>query len=393
MTSLPTEAPAAPPARRAVPFASTTRIVARGLGMTADALTSAFRPARLDDLPDIVALRQRGIDTRILWDDTAYLSWRYRLGRPGEGLGELWVVRDGADLLGMIGTQDCTLHTRERRYSGVQVMDVLVHPRVADAGLGIWMNQALFQRHEFVLAVGANANSHGIVTRLFTHQMARNAYAYPIDLGNYMARRLGSDLIGQPLGQAAGRMLGAWHALRRARLPAGVALRALTRFTAADVDSLNASGADPQDVRIEWSAERLNHRIFDNPRAPYAVTAAWRGDQCVGYVASRIVEREQAAPYVHLLDWRVPAHDGAAVFGGLLGGLIAQGRRHGCTTILTDLLHAAGERMLTEAGFRTGRPMPYKIVGLYTELPGLAQRAGEPGRWRITDIASDVDGL
>lgn len=392
MTSLPTE-PAAPPARRAVPFASTTRIVARGLGMTPDALTSAFRPARLDDLADVVALRQRGIDTRILWDDTAYLAWRYRLGRPGEGLGELWVVRDGADLLGMIGTQDCALSTRERRYAGVQVMDVLVHPRVADAGLGIWMNQALFQRHEFVLAVGANANSHGIVTRLFTHQMARNAYAYPIDLGNYMARRLGSDLIGQPLGQAAGRMLGAWHALRRARLPAGVHLRALTRFTATDVDSLNATTSEPQDVQIEWSVERLNHRIFDNPRAPYTVMAAYRGDRCVAYAASRVVERERASPYVHLLDWRVPVTDGAALFGALLGGLITHGRRHGCTTILTDLLHGAGEAMLSAAGFRTGRPMPYKIVGLYTELPGLAQRASDPAHWRITDIASDVDGL
>lgn len=379
--------------RRPVPFQSTSRLVARGLGMAADSLAAAFRPARFDDVDALVALRRQGIDADIDWDDAAYLAWRYRLGRAGEGLGDLWVFRDGGEVLGMIGTQDCALACGTHRFSGLQVMDVLVHPRVADAGLGIWMNQALFQRNEFVLAVGANANSHGIVTRLFSHQLARSAYAYPIDLGSYVARRLGSDRVGQPLGQAAGWVLGAWHALRRPRLPAGIDIRPLARFSQDDLETLLAHAPAGNEISIEWRAPVLNHRLFDNPRARYDVTSAWQQGECIGYVAARVVQRREARPYIHLIDWRLPAADTAAVFGELLAGLVAQGRRQGCSLILTDVLHAPSEALLSASGFRQGRPLPFKIVGLHTEQPRLGQLGIDAARWRITDIASDVDGL
>ncbi|MEQ1517384.1 MAG: hypothetical protein ABL931_12945, partial [Usitatibacteraceae bacterium] len=148
-------------------FESTTKLVARALGIEAEKLLMGVRVATLSDLSAIVAFRLRHIREQIRWDDTAYLKWRYGLGRDDFGLGDLWVFELGDRLLGIVGAEDMGCFHAGQHMTGTRTMDILIDESVRHTGLGIWLNQAMFRKGAFTLAVGANENSIGTVKRLF----------------------------------------------------------------------------------------------------------------------------------------------------------------------------------------------------------------------------------
>src|SRR5688572_27941949 len=85
--------------RMALPnFEQSTRIVGRALGLTGSAWPKGFRRAVVDDLTDVIAFRREHLALPMAEADPAYLAWRYRFGREGRGLGDLWVFRVNGQL-------------------------------------------------------------------------------------------------------------------------------------------------------------------------------------------------------------------------------------------------------------------------------------------------------
>ena len=84
----------------------TTRLVARALGMAPQQLQANLRIATLPDLPAVLNLRSRILANKLDWDDSAYLTWRYRLGANSGGQGDLWVLERQGQLLAVVGTED-----------------------------------------------------------------------------------------------------------------------------------------------------------------------------------------------------------------------------------------------------------------------------------------------
>ncbi|QDH70013.1 hypothetical protein [Marilutibacter alkalisoli] len=86
---------------RAPAFEVTTRLFARALGCSSEELLQAFRPARVEDMPAVLAFRQRRG-----WDDAAYVRWRYGLDAQSHPHGRLWILRmDAGPVLAGIGTE------------------------------------------------------------------------------------------------------------------------------------------------------------------------------------------------------------------------------------------------------------------------------------------------
>lgn len=66
------------------------------------------------------------------------------------------------------------------------IMDVLVHNAFEGTGLGVWFNMAVFERCPLIFEVGANANSLGVIDRLYQRLLNRTCYAYPLHVGQYV---------------------------------------------------------------------------------------------------------------------------------------------------------------------------------------------------------------
>ena len=58
-------------------FEKITKVMARAYQTTPEELLSAFRPAKVSELKDLVPLRKAVFAEDINWDDLDYLKWRY----------------------------------------------------------------------------------------------------------------------------------------------------------------------------------------------------------------------------------------------------------------------------------------------------------------------------
>jgi hypothetical protein len=375
-----TIAPAQTPA-----FETTTRLFARSLGWTPQSLLEAFRPAGAGDLAAIVAFRDRRD-----WDDEAYLRWRYDLGSTASGEhGQLWLLRRDESVIAVIGTEKQPVRYRGAVYDGQLLMDVQLDPAAEGGGGGVWLNQAMFRKADVTLAVGANAHSLGLVRRLFSPLPARSYYVLPLDAGPMMRQR------GVPrlLASVAGPLIGGTWRLRSGllgpRAAGDVEVGEISRFSDALLAPLYA-GLASDEASVTPSANQLNWRLLDNPRAGYRVSAAFEQRRCVGYLAARRLVDDKGVAGMHIIDWKTTESRADAILARLLGHVADQARRAGCARVFTTVLDRRAEPLLARMGFLRGRPSDHLLTGIRTELP--LPEIGAPGDWRITDLSFDNDG-
>ena len=370
---------------RTVPsFEITSRLVARALGLAQDALHTGFRPATATDLPAILALRKR---TR--WDDAAYLVWRYGIGSAEHTGAILWVLRDGERLYGMLGTEPVTMRADSERIEGCLVMDLQVDPTCEDLGVSTWMNQALFARNRFTLAVGANSHSIGLVKGLFHALPNRSLWMLPLDFRNWLAARKSNARFAWVAGSLANIGWPVWRWLRRPWIATDIELRVIPQFS----DALLAPLQDAPSTKIEIfrSAHRMNWRLLKNPRAQYQVVGAFRGSQCLGYVALRVELGPMGSSAMHMIDWLVSGTDADAVLSSLLAEVVRRARAARCASVQTIMLDRDGEGVLARNGFLRGRSSDHLVCGIHSKDPAFVELALRSD-WRITDLTFDDDG-
>jgi hypothetical protein len=285
------------------PLAVTSRLVARALGLSTDGLHEALRTATLDELPAILAFRRQHLGDRIGWDDERYLPWRYHLGRSSHGFGELWVLRRAGELLAVIGseTMDCTDGPNTRR--GQRLMDILVRPDLADTGLGAWLNQALFERADFTIAVGANRFSNGLVTRLFAPLAPIHTSVHPLHWQPFLERSRAPACLKHMVARTGGVLMSGWAAALRWQPGHGLALRPIGHFDEGPDALPPCALHQPGTVQYVRTGSYLNRRLLANPRVHIEALGAYRGGQRTAYIAWHQCERPDRAPELRIIDW------------------------------------------------------------------------------------------
>jgi len=345
------DAPVTSPAPR-LSLAQTSRLVARALGMSVPDLAASFRPAVWADLPALLALRTRVLGGDITWDDQAYLAWRYRLGRPQAGGGECWVLVRQGELLGMVGTQDLVLRCDGQTCPALSLMDIMIQPELDSVGLGVWMNLAIQERTTATLAIGANANSIGMISRLFDTLPNRRSFVHPVKLGHFLRKRLpvpglpGVIALGLETMMRLGRalLLAPW-------LPSSIQVRPWDRLDDA-LQALNAQLETNDVVHAERTPAQLNWRLLDNPRGSSQVWGAWSKGRLIGYMATQLTPLDDGRQALTIVDLVVPLPSGRPALRALLWTVLEEAWRHQVEYVTMTSYRQDVERELRRAGFR-----------------------------------------
>lgn len=382
---LTTPKPTAPP----IPREKTTRLVARALGVTPEALDAGFRPATLADLPALLALRRRVLGDALVWDDERYVRWRY-LPLPGErGLATCWVCARGDELLGMIGTEALWLRAGDLRREVHAAMDLMVQPELAGSGLGVWVNQTVCERLGCVLAIGSNPNSKGVLARTFDALPDRRSYTHPLHFAHFMAKRLSPG----PLAWLASHLAdGAMVMLRSVRLwlaAPGVSVVRVTHL-GPDVADWLPSTAQGQRVEVERDTETLTHRLLRNPRSPCTVWLARQGGRLVGLMATRRVPIGGGRHAVQVMDAVLDTPCLRPALRGLLARVTAHAFRGGADYLTWTAYDPALEAELQPLMFRP-KSHPFETMAWVCPDEAFRQAVlARPG-WTLSDIHTDRD--
>ncbi|WP_230177662.1 hypothetical protein [Aquabacterium sp. CECT 9606] len=369
-------------------LAQTTRLVSRALGMSAEELTASVRHAVWSDLPAILALRTRVIGTDIDWDDQAYMAWRYRLGRPQAGGGECWVlVRDGA-LLGMVGTQDLVLQCGGQSCPALSLMDILIQPELESVGLGVWLNLFIQAQTTATLAIGANANSIGMVSRLFDTLPNRRSFVHPVKLGHFLRKRLPVPGLPQLMAMGLETMMRLGRALLLAPwLPSSIQIKPWARLDDA-LNALNAQLETNEVVHAERTPAQLNWRLLDNPRGASQVWGAWSKGRLVGYMATQLTPLDDGRQALTIVDLVVPLPIGRPALRALLWTALEEAWRHQVEYVTMTSYRQDVERELRRAGFRQ-QAHQFETLGWTCGDDGFKALVEARADWTLSEVHTD----
>jgi hypothetical protein len=371
-------------------YPKTSALVSRALNLTPEALAAGFVAATQPDLAQLVDLRRQVIGVALNWDDARYLAWRYHLGSMAHGRGECWVLKRGDEVLAMLGSERITVLHDGHAVDGLSVMDIAVRPELEGIGLGVWMAMHLCEGTACVLAVGSNANSRALVSRVFTRLPDRRPYAHLIDFTPTFLRRWKAGVLPSVAAVFAGWGMALWRAIAMLTRARSLRIEPLRRFDAS-VNSLVARSQSRDEISVDRNEHFLNWRLFDNPRSDYSVWAAHDGAAMAGYVAVRARRSDDGKRVLVIEDFLVQAGgNGATVLKALLCRAFDEARALGCERITVIANHRANERVLRQLGFFPFRA-DAETLSVRARDAGLtaAIEAGMP--WHLTGANTDRD--
>ncbi|MEY4589864.1 MAG: hypothetical protein RL497_1940 [Pseudomonadota bacterium] len=172
-------------------FEKISKLIARSLSITPEALKEAFAPALDADMSAIKAFRQEYLGRHIAWQDETYLRWRYDFsGNRTAALNRLWIIKIDGEILGMIGLDYAEFTCQCERIDAYNPLDLLVCTRLDGLGLGVWMSMVLAQEYELLFAMGATKHSKVIVQKLFTPMPDLGSWKYLLRSSRYLQARI-----------------------------------------------------------------------------------------------------------------------------------------------------------------------------------------------------------
>lgn len=369
--------------RRIPDFHKTTSLVARALGLSAEQLSASFRPAGERDLPRVSALRQAEFK-RSSADDTAYLAWRYRFGRPDRGAGECWLLERGDEVLAVLGTEDVLLQHAGGEYKVTFLMDILVREDLRGVAIGPWMNMALTQHHECVCAIGSNRNSSGMVMALFQHLRWLRTYTFYLRCDYIVDRHIKAPALRALVAGLGNTALRLWRAAHS---------RNDRSWRIAEIQRLEELGTalrswepPPGEIRRVRDLRFLSWRAFQHPKRKYRILGAWRDSTLVAYliVQDATVYGQRA---LRLMDW-LCAPDQEGALSCLISTAVRQAAAGGCSLITSSLLHERTEATLKRLGFSMRSAEAISFAYRCRESHPLSEL--EPS-WCVTPLDGDID--
>jgi hypothetical protein len=373
--------------RGALSFPVATKLVARTLGITPEMLRDSFRLATHDDLPAMLALRRAAYGSSITWDDERYLRWRYALD-GSEGFGQMFIVKIGDRVAGVIGAECVKLIRGSKSDNSMSLMDVLVDPSLEDAGLGVWLNMAVFERCSLIFEIGANQNSLGTIDRLYHRLPNRTCYSYPLKLDGYLERHIRMNWLASAF---AVPLNAALYFARVVAFPASSGrwqFRNLQRFDES-VESVFTARANAA-VCVERSARWLNWRLFDNPRSSCEVIGAYHGERLEGYIAFRRRNANGKLHTIEIVDWLVIDRRSRNLIRRLLSEVVRRAVQGNAEFVRATMLAAPEGRILRALGF-IQQSNEYLTAALHVEDKTAYADLFDGSRWFLTDANTDTD--
>lgn len=373
-------------------FERTSSLVARGLGIAPGELLANFREAGPNDVAAIVALRESVSGKQLLWDDAKFVAWRYGLGTSRRAYARYRILVHRGEVIAGIGAEEFTLRTPAGNIAAACPMDILSLPQYRNLGLGPWLNQALFQQYPLVVALGANSNSLGLVSRLYSLLPGRRTFQFPLNLATFLHKRIRNPLLYQlvsPLATIAVRTRGDWVTRHFPRHRAQI--KRLDRFDAAS-DAALAQHDDNGGISIVRSADYLNWRYCENPRVSYRVLALHRGPDMAGYIVYRKSEQANEERHVHLVDWWLGVAAPATTLSALTGALLADVHSFWPNFLAAAALGEPHHEQLRKAGF-IARAGDHNATGFHAQQVDLLPAVQFAESWRLTDLGDDSDGV
>lgn len=364
----------------------TSKVVARALKVTPEDLLSSFRRATVADLPQILSLRAQVLGAGITWDDEAYLLWRYRFGRDGLRGGDCLVVMLNGQLHGLIGTEDVTLRWGDTSVSGIRVMDILIQPELSSIGLGVWISQVLQARHPLVLAVGANANSKGLVTRLFDVLPNRRVWVCPIRIDHFLSKRLPHAALvwsGARVGNALIWGVRAWGVGTGRQ---GIVVEQVKTLPE-QLDTLLRNAAGPDLIDVVRSRERLAWRLA-TPRSQFAIWVAHRQGELLGLTITRRDDHGDGQRVWTLMDVVLDRRCTLAAGKALLWAVLGEARTQRIDQVALPSYRHDLDALLRRAGF-VQRPNTLKIMAWSCQNAALKAHGETGADWSFNEIHDD----
>lgn len=388
-TTSATPRPTPAQAKPALSLERTTKLVSRALGMTPDALTAGLRPATPADLDAVLTLRREVLAEELIWDDAAYLRWRYQFGPSGQGLGVCWVCTRGDDVIGMIGIERLSLRAGAQQRDVHSVMDIMVRPDLDGSGLGVWINQSVCDRLGCVLAIGSNPNSKGVVARTFEPLPDRRSFTHPLHMGHFLARRLSPRWLAWSLaGVADGLLMG----LR-------IGLLWLTSLWVSvvkadqlgpEVELLLERAQRSHRVEVQRSVAGLSQRLLRNPRSHCEVWLAREDGQLTGLMAARRVPMDDGRRGWQIMDVVLAPGNEGVTLRALLARVTAHGFREGADYLSITAYDPELERHLRRLLFRQ-QAHEFETMAWHCPDDVFRQAVRARAGWTLLDIHTDRD--
>lgn len=351
-------------------------------------------PAQVRHLPSIIDVRRRSIGGREPdWDVERYLRWRYDFeGRP-DSHGRLMIVVRRDKVLGMIGAEIVRLARRTETLDALSLMDIMVDPELdGAAGLGAWLNMAIFAENPVVFEIGANQNSLGLITHLYHRLPNRKEYVAPLALKKYLSKRMRPNAWASVLAAPIDATLKLWRAMATHRIPSSWSLRDLTWFDPS-VEALFARRWATDEIMYERSSQYLNWRLFENPRAKYSVLAAFEASDMVAYIAYQVGHRSDGMKVIRLVDWLIDTRYGFRGLSRLMQEIIRRALADGIDLVSVTTLHARTERSLWRLGFVSRPTSEFATVGVRCSKPVVWSSLLDGSAWYLTEVNTDLDGV
>jgi hypothetical protein len=373
-------------------FEKTSRLIARALGLKPAQLHASFRPATLAELPHILSIRHDLLGTELRWDDTAYLTWRYRFGHASLGRGECWVLVRDEQVLGMVGTEELSVNYHGRSIPTISVMDIAMHPHFEGIGLGPWMAMSLCHQFACVVAVGSNPKSRGIVSKIFTRQADRRCYAHLISTRTLLARRIAAPRLGQALSRVLDTGLKLWRALCLFKPPTSLKIQAITQFEPSHQEFLDQS-CDPHHPTLARTTAALNWRLFEISRTPHSVWGAFEHGELVGLIATHHGQSNAAGKFLTIEDCAIVASatlEASTIRLALLTHAIQHAVQTQCERVSIIASHNPTEASLRRLGF-IKHPNDFETFSVSTTDPALTRAIEAKVPWHLQGIHTDRD--
>ena len=165
----------------------------------------------------------------------------------------------------------------------------MVRPDYDGRGMGVLMNLHFQERFPFLLVLGTNARSTGMLSRMFQRLPSLRCYKKLTRTGPLLEHRLGSRALASACAVALDPLLALYHRSHHIQIPRGLVLtfERIEKFDAR-IDSLCAQRGRQPTVRVRRSTEYLNWRFLDHPRWDYECHGAFSRGILLGYVVTRI---------------------------------------------------------------------------------------------------------
>jgi hypothetical protein len=306
--------------------------------------------------------------------------WQYLENPTSDGSPEIWVARDGAQVLGQYASMPVRLWWGGREVRSSWGMDVFLTEPARGRGVGAQLFTAWSDHVEVALGLGLTESSYGLFKKLRYRDVGPVPFYWRWLDPQAVARRR----LGRLLGSAAGAVL---RATAAADPPpeTGITVRSIEAFDRR-YDELWERTRGTYRMCVRRDAAYLNWKYVRCPHRRYVLHEAQRDGALAGFAVSRH-EEDRGLVRGWIVDVFAAADDHAAR-RALLGAVLGAFREARVGRAQAFAMSAAVGDDLRRFGFRRGRSPMQFCVRARVDPDGVLERTEG---WHVVFGDSDMD--